>query len=139
MTALTLRCTHGQSSSLWTEESCTVSLKGFFGLSLKVKDKVVDYFEKLSLFSAGIDRLSTFINRVNEGGWQSEQSFTPTVQHSQMCTSVVHNIQQFARSLGRSFLSRFGVKIKIVEYDYAKVNSDQMRYARFIRLCHCIG
>jgi putative ATP-binding cassette transporter len=32
---------------------------------------IVNYFEKLSAFSAGIDRLSTFIHRINQGGWQS--------------------------------------------------------------------
>lgn len=32
---------------------------------------IINYFEKISAFSAGIDRLSTFIHRINEGGWQS--------------------------------------------------------------------
>ena len=32
---------------------------------------IVNYFEKISAFSAGIDRLSTFIHRINEGGWNS--------------------------------------------------------------------
>ena len=31
---------------------------------------IVSNFEKLSAFSAGIDRLSTFIRRINEGGWK---------------------------------------------------------------------
>ena len=30
---------------------------------------LVQYFEKLSAFAAGVDRLSTFIHRINEGGW----------------------------------------------------------------------
>jgi ABC-type uncharacterized transport system fused permease/ATPase subunit len=34
---------------------------------------IVNYFERLSAFSAGIKRLSTFIHRINEGGWQSDQ------------------------------------------------------------------
>ena len=35
---------------------------------------IVNYFEKLSAFSAGIKRLSTFIHRINQGGWQSDQA-----------------------------------------------------------------
>lgn len=34
---------------------------------------IVNYFEKLSAFAAGIERLSSFINRIKEGGWQSDQ------------------------------------------------------------------
>ena len=32
---------------------------------------IVNYFEKISAFSAGIDRLSTFIHRINQDGWHS--------------------------------------------------------------------
>ena len=34
----------------------------------------MSYFERLSAFSAGIDRLSTFIRRINEGGWQADSN-----------------------------------------------------------------
>ena len=48
---------------------------------------IVDYFEKLSLFAAGVDRLSSFIRRVNRGGWESEVQ-DPQPQQS-MVSSVV--------------------------------------------------
>jgi putative ATP-binding cassette transporter len=32
---------------------------------------IINYFEKLSAFAAGVDRLSTFIHRINQGGWRS--------------------------------------------------------------------
>jgi ABC-type uncharacterized transport system fused permease/ATPase subunit len=53
--------------------SITQSSEAFFYVrsSLSI---IVSYFERLSAFSAGIDRLSTFIRRINEGGWQADSN-----------------------------------------------------------------
>ena len=53
--------------------SITQSSEAFFYVrsSLSI---LVNNFEKLSAFSAGIDRLSTFIHRINQGGWQADSS-----------------------------------------------------------------
>lgn len=53
--------------------SITQSSEAFFYVrsSLSI---IVNYFERLSAFSAGIDRLSTFIRRINEGGWQADSN-----------------------------------------------------------------
>jgi ABC-type uncharacterized transport system fused permease/ATPase subunit len=33
---------------------------------------IINYFEKISAFAAGVDRLSTFMHRINQKGWQSD-------------------------------------------------------------------
>ena len=82
---------------------------------------VVDYFEKLSLFSAGIDRLSTFILRVNEGGWHRKYTDTPSV-FIPMQVSSLQNILNLSGGIGRFFLSKLGFKSKNVGFDYIKVS-----------------
>ena len=56
---------------------------------------IVDYFEKLSLFAAGVDRLSSFIRRVNRGGWESD------VHHPQPPQSIVSSVVALAMRLYR--------------------------------------
>lgn len=82
---------------------------------------VVDYFEKLSLFSAGIDRLSTFIRRVNEGGWPGERtSDTPTVFKPTQ-TSSFQYIFNFIGGIRRFALSKLGIKTKNMDFNYVQV------------------
>ena len=67
---------------------------------------IVNYFEKISAFSAGIDRLSTFIHRINEGGWHSGSRVTDVLNENKGSLS----------DLTRSLASNPG--------GYSKVNND---------------
>jgi ABC-type uncharacterized transport system fused permease/ATPase subunit len=60
---------------------------------------IVNYFERLSAFSAGIKRLSTFIHRINEGGWQSDQDMELSKMGEGEETSPLH-------ALGRKLTNR---------------------------------
>jgi hypothetical protein len=81
---------------------------------------VIDYFEKLSLFSAGIDRLSTFIHRVNQGGWQPE-ALVPIYNPE---TSYIQTLQQYISFPIRSLFIKFGMKTK--NEQYKKVNEEDL-------------
>lgn len=62
---------------------------------------IVNYFEKISAFSAGIDRLSTFIRRINSGGWQT----AGTAEHAEKDASKEKpqgSLADLTRSLARS-------------------------------------
>jgi ABC-type uncharacterized transport system fused permease/ATPase subunit len=62
---------------------------------------IVNYFEKISAFSAGIDRLSTFIHRINAGGWQS----AGTAEHTEKDSGKEKpqgSLADLTRSLARS-------------------------------------
>ena len=90
---------------------------------------VVDYFEKLSLFSAGIDRLSTFIHRVNEGGWHANNTQQQSVP---MQVSYFQNSFQLIGWIGRFVLARFGLNRKTVDYEYVKVRTDHLSEIEFV-------
>ena len=90
---------------------------------------VVDYFEKLSLFSAGIDRLSTFIHRVNEGGWHANNTQQQSVP---MQVSYFQNSFQLIGWIGRLVLARFGLNRKTVDYEYVKVRTDHQNEIEFV-------
>jgi hypothetical protein len=91
---------------------------------------VIDYFEKLSLFSAGIDRLSSFIKRLSVRGWGWHTGGIESVrvrggmdgcvessQHQSYVLSLCHVVGRVVRNL----LSRVGVTVKIFDFSGAKV------------------
>jgi ABC-type uncharacterized transport system fused permease/ATPase subunit len=88
---------------------------------------VIDYFEKLSLFSAGIDRLSTFIHRVNQGGWQPEAPvpiYNQEISYNFMGIWVFfQTLQQYISFPIRSLFVKFGMKTK--NEQYKKVTEDE--------------
>ena len=61
---------------------------------------IVNYFEKISAFSAGIDRLSTFIRRINSGGWQT--AGTDHVEKDAGKDKPQGSLADLTRSLARS-------------------------------------
>jgi hypothetical protein len=93
---------------------------------------VIDYFEKLSLFSAGIDRLSSFIHRVSVRGWGwhregrgrgtgvwtgGKDRGVESPQHQSYLLSLYHVMGRVVRYS----LSRMGVTVKTFDFRGAKV------------------
>lgn len=84
---------------------------------------VVDYFEKLSLFSAGISRLSSFIKRLG-GETDSARSginHTASPANAQSCIPGLHSAYLFSTSVIRTFVTRFGMSKKSMDSEYSKV------------------
>lgn len=72
---------------------------------------IVDYFEKLSLFAAGVDRLSSFIRRVNKGGWESEvQDPQPPQSIVLSVVAIAMRLYRFIGCIGNMFYRRKGSK-----------------------------
>ena len=90
---------------------------------------IVDYFEKLSLFAAGVERLSSFIRRVSRGGWEAEIQ-DPQPPHSIQSTvmAVLMRLYRFIRCIGNTFYRRKGERTKYGDCDmrnfylFGKVN-----------------
>lgn len=61
---------------------------------------IVNYFEKLSAFSAGIKRLSTFINRINEGGWQQVDQCLDISKEREGETNPLHALGRTLTNIG---------------------------------------
>ena len=72
---------------------------------------IVDYFEKLSLFAAGVDRLSSFIRRVNIGGWECEvQDPQPPNSFLSSVIALAMRFYRFMGCVGSIFYRRKGSK-----------------------------
>ena len=83
----------------------------------------MDYFEKLSLFSAGISRLSSFIKRLG-GETDSARSginHTASPANAQSCVPGLHSAYLFSTSVIRTFVTRFGMSKKSIDSEYSKV------------------